>query len=244
MGEVERLGADFAAAAAWIAERRPDIRFVAPMASARVRTAFERQVAALLTAIPMREPGSAPSSSSSSSPPASVARPASVLAMPGAPAITLLDGQAQRALAAADGVIVASGTATLETLLTGRPMVVAYRLSSVTAFLLRTLGLVKVPYFSQPNLLVGRRLVPEFFQEEVSGAALGAALLHEIEDPRHVSELSREFRAVHEVFATRWRRARRHGDSRRLCGVGACLANDRLLRPPHGGIFSAIVALT
>jgi len=180
MGEVERLGADFAAAAAWIAERRPDIRFVAPMASARVRTAFERQVAALLTAIPMREPAS--------------------LAMPGAPAITLLDGQAQRALAAADGVIVASGTATLETLLTGRPMVVAYRLSSVTAFLLRTLGLVKVPYFSQPNLLVGRRLVPEFFQEEVSGAALGAALLHEIEDPRHVSELSREFRAVHEVL--------------------------------------------
>jgi lipid-A-disaccharide synthase len=166
MGEVGRLGGDFAAAAAWIAGRRPDIRFIAPMASARVRAAFERQVAV----------------------------------QPGSSAITLLDGQAQRALAAADGVIVASGTATLETLLTGRPMVVAYRLSAVTAFLLRTLGLVKVPYFSQPNLLVGRRLVPEFLQEEVSGAALGAALLHEIEDPRHVSELSREFRTVHEVL--------------------------------------------
>jgi lipid-A-disaccharide synthase len=57
-----------------------------------------------------------------------------------------------------------------------------------------------VPYFSQPNLLVGRRLVPEFFQEAVSGAALGAALLHEIEDARHVSELSREFRKVHELL--------------------------------------------
>jgi lipid-A-disaccharide synthase len=168
MGEVERLGADFASAAAWIASRRPDIRFVAPMASARVRAAFERQVAAL------------PSAS--------------------AVAITVLDGQAQRVLAAADAVIVASGTATLETLLSGRPMVVAYRLSAVTAFLLRTLGLVKVPYFSQPNLLVGRRLVPEFLQEEVNGAALGAALLHEIEDPRHVSELSREFRKVHELL--------------------------------------------
>ena len=168
MGEVERLGADFAAAAAWIASRRPDIRFVAPMASARVRAAFERQVAALPSAFAL--------------------------------AITLLDGQAQRALAAADAVIVASGTATLETLLTGRPMVVAYRVSAATAFLLRTLGLVKVPYFSQPNLLVGRRLVPEFFQEAVSGAALGAALLHEIEDARHVSELSREFRKVHELL--------------------------------------------
>ena len=166
MGEVERLGADFAAAAAWIAERRPDIRFIAPMASAKVRSVFERQVAAL--------PGTVP--------------------------IAVLDGQAQWVLAAADAVIVASGTATLETLLTGRPMVVAYRVSSLTAFLLRTLRLVKVPYFSQPNLLVGRRLVPEFLQEEVNGAALGAALLHEIEDVQHVSELSREFRRVHEVL--------------------------------------------
>src|SRR3569833_2288320 len=49
----------------------------------------------------------------------------------------------------------------------------------MTAFLLRSLGLVKVPYFSQPNLLVGRRLVTEFFQEEVSGAALGAPIFRE-----------------------------------------------------------------
>ena len=81
--------------------------------------------------------------------------------------IRLLDGQAQQALAAADAAIVASGTATLETLLSGRPMVVAYRVSAVTAFVLRTLGLVKVRYFSQPNLLAGRRLVPEFLQEQV-----------------------------------------------------------------------------
>jgi len=163
MGEVERLGADFAAAAAWIAERRPDVQFVAPMASARVRAAFERHLTQ-------------------------------------GPPITLLDGQAQRVLTASDGVIVASGTATLETLLIGRPMVVAYRFSAMTAFLLRSLRLVKVPYFSQPNLLAGRRLVPEFLQEEVSGSALGAALLQEIEDPQHVGELTREFRGVHEVL--------------------------------------------
>jgi lipid A disaccharide synthetase len=45
---------------------------------------------------------------------------------------------------------VRSGTATLETLVTGRPMAVAYRVSAPTAFLLRTLKLVKVRYFSQP----------------------------------------------------------------------------------------------
>jgi lipid-A-disaccharide synthase len=192
MGEVARLGGEFAAAAAWIANRRPGVRFVAPTASARVRTAFERQIAAT----------------------------------PGVPAITLLDGQAQRALGAADAVIVASGTATLETLLTGRPMVVAYRFSTITAFLLRTLGLVKVPYFSQPNLLVGRRLVPEFLQEEVSGAALGAALLKEIEDPQHVSELSREFRRVHEVL-------RRDGAERAATAILECVRGGRDVSSPE-----------
>ena len=166
LGEVERLGTDFVAAAAWIRAERPNFRFVAPMASARVRAVFERCIGTL----------------------------------PQAPPIELVDGQAHRVLAAADAVVVASGTATLETLLSSRPMVVAYRLGALTAFLLRTLGVVKVPYFSQPNLLVGRRLVPEFFQEAVTGPALGAALLHELEDREHVLELQREFRRVHEVL--------------------------------------------
>jgi lipid-A-disaccharide synthase len=115
-------------------------------------------------------------------------------------AIRVLDGQAQQALAAADGAIVASGTATLETLLSGRPMVVAYRTSALTAFLLRTLRLVKVRYFSQPNLLAGRALVPEFFQEQVTGAALGDALLREMGDPSHVRELVEQFAAVHRTL--------------------------------------------
>jgi lipid-A-disaccharide synthase len=123
-----------------------------------------------------------------------------VAQVPGAPEIRCVIGQAQRVLAAADAAIVASGTATLETLLTGRPMVVAYRVSPVTAFLLRTMRLVKVRYFSQPNLLAGRRLVPELFQEQVSGAALGDALLSELEDRGHVRELLEEFAAVHRAL--------------------------------------------
>jgi lipid-A-disaccharide synthase len=120
--------------------------------------------------------------------------------LPGAPAIHITDGQAQLALAAADGVIVASGTATLETLLTGRPMVVAYKTSALTAFLLRTVGLVKVRYFSQPNLLAGRGVVPEFFQEQVSGAALGDALLQELSDRTHVAQLLEEFTRIHRTL--------------------------------------------
>lgn len=115
----------------------------------------------------------------------------------GTPDIRMLDGHAQQALAAADGAIVASGTATLETLLTGRPMVVAYRFSGLTAFVVRALGLVKVRYFSQPNLLAGKALVPEFLQEQVDGPVLADALLKQLEEPAKVRELQDEFAAIH-----------------------------------------------
>jgi lipid-A-disaccharide synthase len=111
--------------------------------------------------------------------------------------IRLVDRQAQQVLAAADAVLVTSGTATLETLLSGKPMVVGYKGSWLTYLLVRMLGLVKVPYFSQPNLLAGRRVVPEFLQGQVTGPALGAALLAEIDDAAHVRELREEFARIH-----------------------------------------------
>ena len=163
VGEVERLSRDFIGAAAWLAARRPDMRFIAPMATARTREAFQRNRSQVADS----------------------------------PEITVLEGQAQRALAACDAAIVASGTATLETLLSRRPMVVAYRLGALTAFLFRRLRLLKVPYFSQPNLLIGRALVPEFVQEGVRGEALGAALLERLTDEPYRRELSQEFESVH-----------------------------------------------
>jgi lipid-A-disaccharide synthase len=77
-------------------------------------------------------------------------------------------------------------------------MVVAYRLAGLTAFLLRWLGLVKVAHFSQPNLLAGREVVPEFFQEAVTPQALGAALLAWLEDPARVADAKSAFVDVHE----------------------------------------------
>lgn len=101
---------------------------------------------------------------------------------PGA-AVHLVDGRAQEALTAADAVLVASGTATLETALVKRPMVVAYRLAPLTSWLLREMKLVKTRYFSQPNLLAGRALVPEYFQEEVRPDVLGPAVLGQLDRP-------------------------------------------------------------
>jgi lipid-A-disaccharide synthase len=161
VGEVERLGADFAGAAAVIATARPAVQFIAPMASGAVRRVFERCVAAIL------------------------------------PGIRLTDGGARQALAACNAAIVASGTATLETMLSQRPMVVAYRLAAATAFVARRLGLVKSAYMALPNLLAGRALVPEFFQEKVTPSALGAALLAELDDPARERMLNEEFRRIH-----------------------------------------------
>ena len=86
----------------------------------------------------------------------------------------LLDGGAQQAMTAADAVLLASGTATLEAMLLARPMVVAYRLAPLTYAIARRL--VRTPHVAIPNLLAGERLVPEFIQHAVTPAALGAAL--------------------------------------------------------------------
>lgn len=112
--------------------------------------------------------------------------------------VRLLDGQARRVLAAADVVLVASGTATLETALFKQPMVVAYRLGAVTAFLLRNLKLVKTRHFSQPNLLARKELVPEFFQEAATPANLADALAHWLDHPDEVARLRAEFTILHE----------------------------------------------
>jgi len=111
--------------------------------------------------------------------------------------VRVLERQARLALQAADAALVASGTASLEALLCDCPMVVAYRLSAATAFLVRTLRLVKLPYFSLPNLLAGEALVPEFFQEAVSGERLAAALQAQLDDAPRRAMLSARFRAIH-----------------------------------------------
>jgi lipid-A-disaccharide synthase len=163
MGEVGRLGADFAAATIALSSlsRRP-IRYVAPMASPQVEALFVQQVQAA-----------------------------------GAD-VQLVPQRADEVLAAADVALVASGTATLQALLHGCPMVVAYRLAPLTAFIARDLGLVKLQHFSLPNLLAGEALVPEFFQQAVTPQSLAAALALSLANPTHRTQLQQRFHAIHE----------------------------------------------
>ncbi len=163
VGEVSRLADAFAGAVAWLAERRPGLRFVAPMADAGVRAIFERAIAK-----------QAPDAG-----------------------LLLIEGRARAALTAANVVLVASGTATLETLLCKRPMVVAYRVGMLTEALLRGLRLLKTAHFAQPNLLAGRQVVPELSQGEVTPERLGRELERWLDEPEAVSELETLFAAIH-----------------------------------------------
>lgn len=90
--------------------------------------------------------------------------------------VHLIDGRSREVMCAADALLVASGTATLESLLAKTPMVAAYAVSPLTYRIVRHLRLLKTEYVSMPNLLAGRALVPEFLQTEVRPEVLGPAV--------------------------------------------------------------------
>jgi lipid-A-disaccharide synthase len=114
--------------------------------------------------------------------------------------LKVLDGQAREALTSADAALIASGTATLQALLCRCPMIVAYRFGTFTAFLVRTLRLVRVKYFSLPNLLAGEQVAPEFLQEAVTPSNLSAAVERALKDAPRRQYLEQKFLQVHQAL--------------------------------------------
>ncbi|AMX02229.1 lipid-A-disaccharide synthase [Microbulbifer thermotolerans] len=110
--------------------------------------------------------------------------------------VRLQSGNSHKALAAADAVLIASGTATLETMLLKRPMVVAYKMASLSYAIFSRM--LRTPWVALPNLLAQRELVPEILQEDATPENLGAALLRYFEDPLLVDQLQREFDVLHQ----------------------------------------------
>lgn len=118
------------------------------------------------------------------------------------PYVHLIDGRAREVMGASDVVLLASGTASLEALFLGRPMVVAYRVAPLSAWLARRLGLIKVNHFSLPNLLSmqngGPVLVDEFIQENVRAERMGQSLYELLTSPQRRERQLRAFRTLHE----------------------------------------------
>ncbi|MBS0486519.1 MAG: lipid-A-disaccharide synthase, partial [Proteobacteria bacterium] len=77
----------------------------------------------------------------------------------------IIDGNAHAAMIASDAVLLASGTATLEAALAKRPMAVAYRIAPLTHFIVKSLGMLRTDVYSLPNILAGKRIVPELMQD-------------------------------------------------------------------------------
>jgi lipid-A-disaccharide synthase len=109
--------------------------------------------------------------------------------------LTILYGHAHEAMTAADVVLVASGTATLEAALLKRPMVITYRMPAASAWIMRRKAYL--PYVGLPNILAGEFVVPEILQEDATAENLAQALLNLLGDKIVRSRLEQRFAAVH-----------------------------------------------
>lgn len=110
----------------------------------------------------------------------------------------VFSGRSKDVMAAADVVICASGTATLEVMLVNRPMVVCYRLASMTYTLVKWLKLIKSRFFSLPNILASEALVPELLQHEVTGQRIAHEVESWLDQPDRCARLHDRFSQLHE----------------------------------------------
>ncbi len=170
LGEIRRLSADFLSAALLILRQQPNLRIVAPMANAAARAAFEAELDAHPEAAELK------------------------------PALRITEGNARTVMVAADVILLASGTATLEGMLAKRPMVVAYKIAPLTYSIVKGLRMLKVDHYALPNVLANEALVPELMQYDCTPETLAAAISSWLRNPTSMAALPPRFRELHQVL--------------------------------------------
>jgi lipid-A-disaccharide synthase len=110
--------------------------------------------------------------------------------------VNIVNGRSHDCLEAADVVLVASGTATLEAALFKRPMVISYKMPPLSAWIMRRKG--SIPYVGLPNILAGEFVVPELIQEAATPAALARAVLDWLDDPTRRERTAVRFAEMHQ----------------------------------------------
>ena len=110
--------------------------------------------------------------------------------------IQILFGHAHDAMEAADVVIVASGTATLEAALLKKPMVITYRMPNLSWQILKRMRLQ--PYVGLPNILAEKFVVPELLQHDSTPEKIADAAIKQISDTSRIAEIKDEFTKIHQ----------------------------------------------
>ncbi|WP_415889312.1 lipid-A-disaccharide synthase [Neptuniibacter sp. SY11_33] len=110
--------------------------------------------------------------------------------------IQLVMKHSRDVMAIADSILIASGTATLEATILQKPMVVAYKMASLTYAIYSRM--VKSKFISLPNLLADEALVPEILQDQVKPEVLGPAVLKSLQDNEYKTYLRDKFSVIHE----------------------------------------------
>jgi lipid-A-disaccharide synthase len=111
--------------------------------------------------------------------------------------ITMVPNRPRQVMAAGDVVLCASGTATLETMLVNRPLVMVYRIAASTFWLVKNLRVLKRQLFALPNILAGEALVPELVQDEATGERMAAEIDRWLDDPGLRTRLHHRFNELH-----------------------------------------------
>jgi lipid-A-disaccharide synthase len=168
-GEVKLLGPIFWQFARQLSTVRPNVQFVVAAANALRKDQIEQQLM---------------DSSISSSITPQVR-----------PTIIVIEGQSHQVMAAADVVVMASGTTTLEAMLLKKPMVVAYKMAPISAWIISRL--LKSKYVALPNLLANRNLVPELLQSQVTPENIVTEVLGFLDNPERVAALYDYFYDIH-----------------------------------------------
>ncbi len=115
--------------------------------------------------------------------------------------VTLVDGRSIESMASADLVLLASGTAALESALLGKPTIAAYRVAAVTAAFVRIFRLLKVGRFTLPNILAGEAVIPEFIQDEAEPEAIAAEVASLLDDAPRREGIRARFAKLREQLA-------------------------------------------
>ena len=112
--------------------------------------------------------------------------------------LRIIDGQSHQAMIASNVILLASGTAALEALLAKRPMVVAYRISALTYFIVKAFGMMKIDYYSLPNVLANEAVVPELMQDNCTAENIATALKPMLDSPQNYQPMMQKFVRIHQ----------------------------------------------